>query len=80
MPLDDPTRSQPAAAPGIGHNNGPPIDAMPDWRLVCWRKAHRRAWKNPPREVLMRQLARAEQLGISHREYVLRWMATGKWT
>ena len=32
-----------------------------------------------PREVLMRQIRRAEELGLTHREYVLRWMDSGKW-
>lgn len=76
MPFDASNQNKP---PGIGHNNGPPIDAMPDWRGFCWRKAYRRAWKNPPREVLMRQIARAEELGLTHREYVLAWMESGKW-
>ena len=79
MPLDDTSRAKPANPPGIGHNNGPPMDAMPDWRLTCWRKAYRRAWKSPPRVVLMRQIRRAEELGLTHREYVLRWMDSGKW-
>lgn len=77
MPLDSP---QPAPEkPGIGHNNGPPFEAMPTWRLHCWRKAHRRAWRNPPREVLFRQIDRARELGLTHREYVLLWMQTGQW-
>src|ERR1700730_12460925 len=35
----------------IGHNGGPPLDPGADWRAFCWRKAHARAWRTPPREI-----------------------------
>jgi hypothetical protein len=55
---------------GIGHNGGPPlVDPHAGWRHFCWQKAHARAWKPPPREVALRRLARAEELGMSYREY-----------
>jgi hypothetical protein len=59
---------------GPGDNGGPPLDPDtpedPDasWRLFCWRKAHRAAWKTPPREIALRRLQRAEQLGMTYRE------------
>jgi hypothetical protein len=56
-----------APAP-IGHNGGPPLDP-PSFRLFCWRKAYRAAWKTPPREIALMRLARAEELGVSYREY-----------
>jgi len=43
---------------GIGHNNGPPLDPGADWRRFCWKKAHARAWKTPPREIALARLAR----------------------
>jgi len=64
---------------GIGHNNGPPLDQMPGWHLVCWRKAHRRAWRNPPKEVIRRRALRAEEAGMTYREYSLVIMDRGKW-
>lgn len=61
--------SAPHMRVGIGHNGGPPLDPHAGWRLFCWRKAHAHAWKAPPREIALRRLARAEELGISYREY-----------
>lgn len=73
MPLDDFTRLDAEAdLAGLGHNGGPPLDARRearDWNLYCWRRAHRRAWKTPPREIALRRLRRAEELGMSYREY-----------
>lgn len=67
---------------GIGDNGGPPLeDAPPDpdagWRLWCWKRAHKRAWKTPPREVALRRLANAESHGMSYREYTLEIMERG---
>jgi hypothetical protein len=55
--------------PWIGHNQGPPLDPGAGWRLFCWRKATARAWKTPPREVVLSRLARAQMLGLTYREY-----------
>jgi hypothetical protein len=70
--------------PLIGHNGGPPLDPEPDddpagrsWRLFCWRRAHKRAWKTPPREIALRRLARAQELGMTYREYTLEIMERG---
>ena len=69
--------------PGTGHNGGPPIEDPPDegevWRLFCWRKAHKKAWKTPPREMALRRLARAEELGMTYKEYTLEIMERGKY-
>jgi hypothetical protein len=56
-------------AAGIGHNRGPPLDPGGDWRGFCWRKAHTRAWRTPPREIALARLARAQALGITYRQY-----------
>ena len=72
---------QPAPTPpGIGHNGGPPIDEDPgtSWRLFVWRKAHKKAWKTPSREIALRRLARAEALGLTYREYTLEIMERGR--
>ncbi len=54
--------------PGIGHNLGPPLDGL--GALLLWRKASEKAWKPPSREVALMRLRRAEQLGLSYRDYV----------
>jgi hypothetical protein len=57
---------------GIGHNLGPPLaDEIParSWSHYCWKRAHKEAWRTPPREVALRRLARAAELGMSYREY-----------
>jgi hypothetical protein len=61
--------SAPLAPAEIGHNRGPPLDPGADWRRFCWRNAHARAWKTPPREIALARLARAEAIGMTYREY-----------
>jgi hypothetical protein len=58
-----------APLPGIGHNRGPPLDEGAAWRAFCWTRAHRAAWRTPPREIALARLARADALGIGYREY-----------
>ncbi len=67
-------------APGIGHNGGPPLEVDPadSWRSFIWRKAHRKAWKTPPREVALRRLERAEARGMTYREYTLEILERGR--
>jgi hypothetical protein len=68
-----------------GHNGGPPLDDEdePDpgasWRLWCWKRAHKRAWKTPPREIALRRLARAEELGMSCHDYTLEILERGRY-
>jgi hypothetical protein len=54
---------------GLGHNGGPPLDPGADWRKFAWKKALSRAWKTPPREIALARLTRAQQLGMTYREY-----------
>jgi len=54
---------------GIGHNRGPPLDPGAEWRSFCWKKACARAWKTPPREIVVARLARARALGMTYRDY-----------
>jgi hypothetical protein len=66
----------------IGHNGGPPLDpvlADPDasWRMWCWKRAVKRAWKTPPREIALRRLARAEAVGMTYRQYTLEILERG---
>ncbi len=67
----------------IGHNGGPPLEPEEDlgarsFRSWCWRRAHRRAWKTPPREIALARLARAEALGMTYKEYALEIMERGR--
>jgi hypothetical protein len=68
-------------ARGIGDNGGPPLEDPPDpnqsWRLWCWRRAHKRAWKTPPREIALRRLANAEAAGLSYHDYTLEILERG---
>jgi hypothetical protein len=64
----------PDSLPRLGHNGGPPLDEPPPdngdgWTGYCWRRAHRAAWKTPGREIALRRLRRAEELGMTYREY-----------
>lgn len=70
-----------ATAFGAGHNGGPPLEDNSDasWKLWCWRRASRQAWKTPPREVALARLARAEALSLSYREYTLEIMERGRY-
>ena len=68
--------------PAIGHNGGPPLeepDPNASWRGYCWRRAHKKAWKTPPREIALRRLARAEELGMTYKEYTLEIMERGRY-
>ena len=82
----DNTASAPVAAPiaALGHNGGPPLDEdEPDpgasWRQWCWKRAHKRAWKTPPREIALRRLARAEEVGMSYHDYTLEILERGRY-
>jgi hypothetical protein len=63
---------------GVGHNQGPPLDPGASWRRYCWKQAHARAWKTPPREIALARLKRAEALGMSYREYAAHLLDTGE--
>ena len=67
--------------PGPGHNGGPPLEEADEgaaWRLWCWRRAHKKAWKTSPREIALRRLERAEELGMTYREYTLEILERGR--
>lgn len=67
--------------PGPKHNGGPPLeeDEGTAWRAFVWKRAHKEAWKTPPREIALRRLARAEELGMTYKEYTLEIMERGKY-
>jgi hypothetical protein len=56
----------------VGHNGGPPLEEPPrtgGFVHYCWKRAHRAAWRNPGREIMLRRLKRAEELGMTYRAY-----------
>ncbi len=60
------------SAAGVGHNRGPPLEEPPrggGFVHYCWKCAHRAAWRNPGREIMLRRLKRAEELGMTYRAY-----------
>ncbi|WP_137179373.1 hypothetical protein [Roseomonas sp. AR75] len=64
----------------LGHNGGPPLEEEDDpagWRLWCWKRAKKKAW-SAPREIALRRLERAEELGMSYREYTLEILERGR--
>ncbi len=63
--------------PRIGHNGGPPLDPEESYRGYLWRRASKRAWK-APREIALRRLARAEELGMTYRDYTLEILERGR--
>lgn len=69
-----------AAAAAVGHNGGPPLEEplKTSWRHYCWSKAHKAAWKTPPREIALRRLQRAEELGMSYRDYTAELLDRGR--
>ncbi|WP_144185527.1 hypothetical protein [Elioraea rosea] len=78
----DAPRLPPLPSPGLGHNGGPPLeepDPNESWRHWCWKRAHRKAWKTPPREIALRRLARAEELGMTYRAYQLEILERGRY-
>ena len=69
--------------PSVGHNGGPPLEDPQEhavtWHHYTWRKAHKKAWKTPPREIALRRLERAEELGMTYKEYTLEIMERGRY-
>ena len=76
-PLPENPAPPPRPFPSLGHNNGPPLDPEESWRGYVWRRKCKQAWK-APREIALRRLARAEELGMSYREYTLEILERGR--
>ena len=80
-----PARADQRLTAGIGDNGGPTLDeaeADPDtlsWRSWVWRRAYKKAWKTPPREIALRRLERAEALGMTYQEYTLEILERGRY-
>jgi hypothetical protein len=70
--------------PHIGHNQGPPLDDGPPWGeddpyvYVCWKEAHRKAWRSVSRDVALFRLEKAERLDLTYEEYTLEILERGR--
>lgn len=62
---------------GIGHNNGPTMEAGYGWRKHSWSKARRDLLPTLPIEVLRRRVARAKELGLPYKTYASVRAASG---
>lgn len=64
--------------PGIGHNQGPPLDTARSWRTFAWKKARKALLPRLPLEVIKRRVARAAELGLDYPAYASILMGTGR--
>ncbi|HET7409625.1 MAG TPA: hypothetical protein VFJ13_05450 [Paracoccaceae bacterium] len=64
--------------PGIGHNEGPPLERGRSWRAHCWRQARLDLLPKLPIEVIRRRMARARQLGLAYPQYASILLGTGR--
>ncbi|RFC67012.1 MULTISPECIES: hypothetical protein [Mesorhizobium] len=82
------TLGQGASLPKRGHNGGPRLDNErssrpwgkgPVGTYYYWRAAHDAAWRNIPRDTVLRRLERAASIGLTWREYTLEILERGRY-
>ena len=79
MPLHSPFSTfQGEALPGIGHNQGPPLDGGQSWRAFAWKKARKQLMPRLPLEIVKRRVKRAQQLGLEYPQYASILLGTGR--
>lgn len=54
---------------GIGHNNGPTMEAGESWRRHAWGKARARLLPVLPIEIVRMRVKRAAEIGLDYRTY-----------
>ncbi|MEL6479706.1 MAG: hypothetical protein AAFR17_20450 [Pseudomonadota bacterium] len=64
--------------PGIGHNQGPPMEAGHGFRVHAWKKARRQLMPRLPLEILKRRVARARELGLAYPHYASILLGSGR--
>lgn len=62
---------------GIGHNNGPTMEAGESWRRHAWGKARARLMPTLPIEVVRLRVKRAAEIGLDYRTYASIRAASG---
>lgn len=67
-----------AVTAGIGHNNGPELDANLGWRRHAWARARADLLPTLPVEVVRLRVKRAAELGLPYRTYAGVRAATGR--
>jgi hypothetical protein len=83
------TRKTQKLSPNMpGHNGGPPLEDkphIPEWgkgglgHYFSWKAAHRKAWRSLSPELMLRRLAKAEDIGLTYEEYSLEIMERGRY-
>jgi hypothetical protein len=63
----------------LGHNNGPDWFASELYIEHCWRKAQEKALAPPSQEIGVRRARKAEEAGMSYRDYVLEILERGRY-
>lgn len=63
---------------GIGHNQGPPLDAAVSWRKHVWKKARKELLPKLPLEIIRRRVKRAQDLGLDYPAYASILLGTGR--
>ena len=63
---------------GIGHNQGPPMDAAVSWRRHVWKTARKELLPKLPLEVIRRRVRRATELGLEYPQYASILLGTGR--
>lgn len=63
---------------GLGHNQGPPMDAAVSWRRHAWAKARKALMPRLPLEVVRRRVRRATELGLEYPQYASILLGTGR--
>lgn len=63
---------------GIGHNNGPTLEAGHGWRRHCWGKARKALLPVLPVEIVRIRVKRAAEIGLDYRTYATVRATTGR--
>lgn len=63
---------------GIGHNNGPTMEAGFGWRKHVWTKARAQLLPSLPIEIVRLRVKRAEALGLPYKTYASVRASTGQ--
>lgn len=64
--------------PGIGHNDGPPLDRGFTWRRHVWKRAKEEQLPKVGIETVRRHVRRAAQLGLTYPQYASIRIGTGR--
>lgn len=63
---------------GMGHNNGPTMEAGESWRAHCWTKARADLLPTLPLEIVRMRVKRAQEIGMQYRAYATVRAITGR--